>query len=108
MSFRYMAVAEQGRTALMPDDVTVFKESSFLPLRLCLAEVGKLLMLGSSQVPFGAFIKLNPGTWHAGPHFDNHEYMDFYNLELSDTNQVDHNNFHFDDECGIEIRILPC
>jgi hypothetical protein len=31
------------------------------------------------------FIKLNIGTWHAGPLFKP-ETMDFYNLELSDTN----------------------
>ena len=31
------------------------------------------------------FLKLNVGTWHAGPLF-NVDAMDFYNLELSDTN----------------------
>ena len=60
------------------------------------------------QVPFGTFIKMNPGTWHAGPHFDTPNYMDFYNLELSDTNQVDHYNFHFDDALQTAIKIIPC
>ena len=31
------------------------------------------------------FLKLNRGTWHAGPIFKE-KAMDFYNLELSDTN----------------------
>lgn len=31
------------------------------------------------------FVKLNKGTWHAGPLFRKKE-MDFYNLELSNTN----------------------
>jgi hypothetical protein len=34
------------------------------------------------------FLKLNRGTWHAGPLFkaDANHAMDFYNLELSNTN----------------------
>ncbi|CAA2964993.1 Ureidoglycolate hydrolases [Olea europaea subsp. europaea] len=35
------------------------------------------------------FLKLNRGTWHAGPLFTE-KTMDFYNLELSNTNVVDH------------------
>ncbi len=38
------------------------------------------------RIPGNCFIKLNMGTWHAGPLFDVAESMDFYNLELSDTN----------------------
>lgn len=59
-----MAVARPGIDKLTPEDIKVFK------------------------VPFGAFIKMHAGTWHAGPHFDSHPHMDFYNLELADTNQV--------------------
>lgn len=40
-------------------------------------------------VPGHCFIKLNVGTWHAGPYFEV-DTIDFYNLELSDTNVVDH------------------
>lgn len=43
------------------------------------------------KIPHGVFVKLNQGTWHAGPLFEDAEYMDFYNLELSDTNVADHN-----------------
>ena len=81
---RYMAVAKPGLEKLTPDDVKLFK------------------------VKFGEFVKLHEGTWHAGPHFQGIEHMDFYNLELADTNQTDHHNHHFDQENGIEIAILPC
>ncbi|GMI78796.1 hypothetical protein like AT2G35820 [Hibiscus trionum] len=40
------------------------------------------------------FIKLNNGTWHAGPLFKA-DAMDFYNLELSNTNVVDHTTHSF-------------
>jgi len=42
------------------------------------------------KIPHGVFVKLHAGTWHAGPLFDA-PVADFYNLELSDTNVVDHN-----------------
>ena len=32
------------------------------------------------------FVKLHRGTWHAGPLFSGSSIMDFYNLELSNTN----------------------
>ncbi len=41
------------------------------------------------QIPGDCFIKLELGTWHAGPYFDQPS-IDFYNLELSDTNLTDH------------------
>ncbi|KAL3520625.1 hypothetical protein ACH5RR_018774 [Cinchona calisaya] len=40
------------------------------------------------------FLKLNCGTWHAGPLFKENA-MDFYNLELSNTNVVDHTTHDF-------------
>ena len=44
------------------------------------------------RVPPGHFLKMHAGCWHAGPLFPSSvDVMDFYNLELSDTNQVDHN-----------------
>ena len=48
-----------------------------------------LAEIAAFRIPGNCFIKLNVGTWHAGPYFD-HEFVDFYNLELSDTNVVDH------------------
>ncbi|PWA46071.1 hypothetical protein CTI12_AA512450 [Artemisia annua] len=44
------------------------------------------------------FLKLNRGTWHAGPLFKPDTTMDFYNLELSNTNVVDHTTHDFKKE----------
>ncbi|MGC6482248.1 MAG: ureidoglycolate lyase [Synechococcus sp.] len=38
----------------------------------------------------GEALKLHQGTWHAGPFFQTPTAL-FFNLELSDTNQNDHN-----------------
>lgn len=43
-------------------------------------------------IPHGGFVKLNKGTWHAGPLFDDLEHRDFLNLELTDTNLSDGND----------------
>lgn len=51
--------------------------------------VPKLEDIAAFRIPGNCFIKLELGTWHAGPYFD-HEFVEFYNLELSDTNSVDH------------------
>src|SRR4028118_1051002 len=45
--------------------------------------------IAAFRVPGNCFIKLEVGTWHAGPYFE-HDFVDFYNLELSDTNVADH------------------
>ncbi|HEY9878314.1 MAG TPA: ureidoglycolate lyase, partial [Leptolyngbyaceae cyanobacterium] len=41
------------------------------------------------RIPGNCFIKLEVGTWHAGPYFEA-DQVNFYNLELSDTNLTDH------------------
>lgn len=46
------------------------------------------------SIPGNCFIKLAVGTWHSGPYFD-HSFVDFYNLELSDTNLIDHFSYNF-------------
>ncbi|KAJ6844558.1 uncharacterized protein M6B38_293190 [Iris pallida] len=50
------------------------------------------------------FLKLNKGTWHAGPLFKS-KAMDFYNLELSNTNVVDHTTHDFVKEDGVVFVI---
>ena len=42
------------------------------------------------KVEAGEALKLHQGTWHAGPFFATPTAL-FFNLELSDTNQNDHN-----------------
>ncbi|CAH9137637.1 unnamed protein product [Cuscuta epithymum] len=50
------------------------------------------------------FIKLNIGTWHAGPLFTD-DMMDFYNLELSNTNVVDHTTHNFTEENKVVFHL---
>ncbi|KMZ62483.1 Ureidoglycolate hydrolase [Zostera marina] len=50
------------------------------------------------------FVKLHTGTWHAGPLFDV-KAMDFYNLELSDTNVADHTVHDYRKENGVVFLI---
>jgi ureidoglycolate hydrolase len=40
------------------------------------------------RIPGDCLIKLHVATWHAGPHFV-HDAVDFFNLELMDTNETD-------------------
>ncbi|HEY9662392.1 MAG TPA: ureidoglycolate lyase [Allocoleopsis sp.] len=56
-------------------------------------------------VPGNCFIKLNVGTWHAGPYFEQ-DFVDFYNLELSDTNITDHDTCDLSILYGIEFEIV--
>jgi len=50
------------------------------------------------------FLKLNRGTWHAGPLFSSGA-MDFSNLELSNTNEVDHTTHYFNKHDGVTFSI---
>lgn len=66
-----------------------------------------------------AALCMRVGTWHAGPFFGSGDAAadaadpsaatrDFYNLELADTNVVDHTNFDFAaQEPRTAFRILP-
>ena len=57
------------------------------------------------RIPGNCFIKLGLGTWHAGPYFE-HDVVDFYNLELSDTNEVDHFTHNFLKSHNLELEIV--
>jgi ureidoglycolate hydrolase len=57
------------------------------------------------RIPGDCLIKLDIGTWHAGPYFD-HECIDFYNLELSDTNIADHDTCNLLVSYGKEFEIV--
>ena len=50
------------------------------------------------------FVKLHRGTWHAGPIWGAAAERVFYNLELHDTNEVDHNTVVFEDT----YTFAPC
>ncbi|KAJ7551140.1 hypothetical protein O6H91_06G000500 [Diphasiastrum complanatum] len=49
------------------------------------------------------FLKLHVGTWHVGPLFKQNS-MDFFNLELSNTNVVDHTTYAFK-KVGVTFEI---
>lgn len=57
------------------------------------------------KIPGNCFVKLEVGTWHAGPYFDDHT-VNFYNLELSDTNVVDHTTCDLLQTYGVEFEIV--
>jgi ureidoglycolate hydrolase len=60
--------------------------------------------IAAFRIPGNCFIKLDLGTWHAGPYFDA-ETIDFYNLELSDTNLVDHDTCNLQQTYGVEFEL---
>jgi ureidoglycolate hydrolase len=57
------------------------------------------------RIPGNCFIKLEVGTWHAGPYFEQ-DFVDFYNLELSDTNIIDHFTHNFLTSHQLEFEII--
>jgi ureidoglycolate hydrolase len=57
------------------------------------------------QIPGNCFINLKVGTWHAGPYFEQ-AAIDFYNLELSDTNITDHETCNLKTSYGLEFEIF--
>lgn len=60
--------------------------------------------IAAFHIPGDCFIKLHVGTWHAGPLFDQ-EFIDFYNLELSDTNITDHDTYNLLKHYRVEFAI---
>lgn len=60
--------------------------------------------IAAFRIPGNCFVKLDIGTWHAGPYFDD-ETIDFYNLELSDTNITDHDTYDLQKSYGVEFEL---
>lgn len=57
------------------------------------------------QISGDCFVKLHQGTWHAGPYFDA-DVVDFYNLELSDTNITDHVTYDLSEHHGLTFDLV--
>jgi ureidoglycolate hydrolase len=55
------------------------------------------------HIPGTVAVKLHRGTWHAGPYFEDEE-INFLNLELSDTNEVDHQTSMLAKRFGFGLR----
>jgi ureidoglycolate hydrolase len=69
-----------------------------------LAETPNVEAIAAFRIPGSCFIKLEVGTWHAGPYFEQ-TAIDFYNLELSDTNVTDHQTCDLQATYGIEFEL---
>lgn len=69
------------------------------------AEQPDLSALKAFHIPGSCFIKLEMGTWHAGPYFT-HPSVTFYNLELSDTNLTDHQTCNLASAFGVTFAIM--
>ncbi|HEY9738797.1 MAG TPA: ureidoglycolate lyase [Trichocoleus sp.] len=69
------------------------------------ANTPDLEALRAFRIPGNCFIKLEVGTWHAGPYFEP-EAVDFYNLELSDTNITDHETCNLASTFALEFEIV--
>ncbi|MBD2460246.1 ureidoglycolate lyase [Oscillatoria sp. FACHB-1407] len=69
------------------------------------ADKPDLEAIAAFHIPGNCFIKLDVGTWHAGPYFDQ-AFVDFYNLELSDTNITDHDTCNLLQQHGLEFEIV--
>lgn len=58
------------------------------------------------RVPGDVAVKLHVGTWHVGPFFTAEE-VSFFNLELADTNIVDHQNCELTARYGTAMELTP-
>lgn len=64
-----------------------------------------LSAISAFSIPGNCFIKLELGTWHAGPYF-NDDFINFYNLEMSDTNIIDRFTYDFLAWENLELEII--
>jgi ureidoglycolate hydrolase len=69
------------------------------------AQQPKIEEIVAFHISGNCFIKLEMGTWHSGPYFD-YDFVDFYNLELSDTNIVDHFTHDFGKSHNLYFEII--
>lgn len=60
-----------------------------------------LATLAAFVIPGDRFIRLHKGTWHAGPYFTAASAL-FFNLELTDTNETDHQSCDLAATFGLE------
>jgi ureidoglycolate lyase len=56
-------------------------------------------------IPGDVAIMLHKGTWHAGPLFAEGTRESFFNLELSDTNKVDHQTCDLSTRYGLALKL---
>ncbi|MGH1505736.1 MAG: ureidoglycolate lyase [Acidimicrobiales bacterium] len=56
-------------------------------------------------IPGDVAVKLHVGTWHAGPLFEGPD-RSFFNLELADTNVVDHHTVDLAERHGVTLELV--
>jgi ureidoglycolate lyase len=56
------------------------------------------------RIPGDVAVMLHKGTWHAGPLFEG-DAQSFFNLELADTNMVDHHTCDLTARYGCALRL---
>jgi ureidoglycolate hydrolase len=57
------------------------------------------------RIPGDVAVMLFAGTWHAGPLFEG-ELRSFFNLELADTNLVDHHTCKLTERYGVALQLV--
>jgi ureidoglycolate lyase len=57
-------------------------------------------------IPGDVAVMLHRGTWHAGPLFAEGTKENFFNLELSDTNKVDHQTCDLSARYGLALKLV--
>ena len=65
-----------------------------------------LTAIKAFSIPGNVAVLLSRGTWHAGPYFEPAE-MQFFNLELEDTNVVDHDTCDLAASFGVTFALIP-
>ncbi len=69
------------------------------------AAVPAVADIAAFRVPGDVAVKLHVGTWHAGPLFEGGE-QSFFNLELADTNEVDHHTVDLAERHGVTFQLV--
>lgn len=58
------------------------------------------------RIPGDTAVALHTGTWHAGPLFPEGGERSFFNLELADTNVVDHHTCKLTARYGVALALV--
>lgn len=69
------------------------------------AEEPPLEAIRAFRIPGDVAVMLYKGAWHAGPLFEAGE-RSFFNLELSDTNIVDHHTCKLTQRYGVALKLV--
>ena len=77
------------------------------PLDLDVADAAPTLdHIKAFLIPGHVAVMLHKGTWHAGPLFPTGSELSFFNLELADTNVVDHHTVDLRQTYGSSLRLV--